>query len=432
MSKKTGLPAYVRWHKGHPLYQRPDRFGGSSKRIKAEPGTPEFWRIYAALEAGQLPDDHRPAPQATEAGDPRKSSRGGRGSFRWVADLYLKAKDTEDAFIPQVRSRKVAVFNQFAEWISPHDGTRTPIGKWPVDKIESHHVGDYLTSLDDIGRWNLHLDMLKPLFAWCCATTYEGRRLLDRLSPLHGMKRRLYRTADGRKRIPYAWTQDDVDAFKARHPVGSRARLAFDLIYHLWVRRSDVTRLGPDHLKEIEPGEWWWIFPEFKGARSSDPKTHRWPCDPELKASVDAYVATYKRHPVQDVRCRSVYLTYVGNGPIGKATKGQRELPFYLNEGAWFNRYFRRWVAEAGLSPLCTPHGIRRGEAVEAGHSGDDINQIRARLGHSHVNMTMVYLKHQVDNRLAQEQMRAAAQRRAAKGSGKGKPARLRLVGGDQ
>ena len=41
------------------------------------------------------------------------------------------------------------------------------------------------------------------------------------------------------------WSEEDIAAFEARHPVGSSARLALALLLHTGQRLSDVIKLGP-------------------------------------------------------------------------------------------------------------------------------------------------------------------------------------------
>ena len=48
----------------------------------------------------------------------------------------------------------------------------------------------------------------------------------------------------------YTWTEEDVAKFEARHPVGSKARLALALYLNLGVRKSDVVRIGPRHIRD--------------------------------------------------------------------------------------------------------------------------------------------------------------------------------------
>ncbi|KAI95351.1 hypothetical protein T281_06130 [Rhodomicrobium udaipurense JA643] len=84
---------------------------------------------------------------------------------------------------------------------------------------------------------------------------------LDHFQPL--LVRRIEGHGDfapkGRARIPaagiakietgstgyYTWSERDLHAFEAYWPIGSRARLAFDVMIYLGVRRSDAVCLGP-------------------------------------------------------------------------------------------------------------------------------------------------------------------------------------------
>src|SRR5262245_24196237 len=45
------------------------------------------------------------------------------------------------------------------------------------------------------------------------------------------------------------WTEDHIAQFEARHPVGSKARLALDLLLYTGQRRGDVVGLGRQHAK---------------------------------------------------------------------------------------------------------------------------------------------------------------------------------------
>jgi len=47
----------------------------------------------------------------------------------------------------------------------------------------------------------------------------------------------------------YTWTEDDIAAFEAKHPVGSRARLAFALLLYTAQRRADVLHMGRQHVR---------------------------------------------------------------------------------------------------------------------------------------------------------------------------------------
>ena len=48
----------------------------------------------------------------------------------------------------------------------------------------------------------------------------------------------------------HTWTTDEIVAFGNRWPLGTRERLAFDLLFYTGMRRGDVARLGRQHVKD--------------------------------------------------------------------------------------------------------------------------------------------------------------------------------------
>lgn len=50
----------------------------------------------------------------------------------------------------------------------------------------------------------------------------------------------------------HTWTEEEAKRFEERWPLGTRERLAFDLLIYTGVRRSDVVRLGRQHTRQGE------------------------------------------------------------------------------------------------------------------------------------------------------------------------------------
>ena len=46
------------------------------------------------------------------------------------------------------------------------------------------------------------------------------------------------------------WSEEDIGLFQSHHPIGSKPRLALELLLHTAQRRADVIRLGPQHLRD--------------------------------------------------------------------------------------------------------------------------------------------------------------------------------------
>lgn len=47
----------------------------------------------------------------------------------------------------------------------------------------------------------------------------------------------------------HTWTVEEVERYEARHPVGTQARLALDILLYTGLRRSDAIRLGRQHVR---------------------------------------------------------------------------------------------------------------------------------------------------------------------------------------
>src|SRR6266403_2595389 len=48
----------------------------------------------------------------------------------------------------------------------------------------------------------------------------------------------------------YAWNEEDIAAFEAKHPIESRARLALALLLYTAQRRADVVKMGRQHVRD--------------------------------------------------------------------------------------------------------------------------------------------------------------------------------------
>jgi len=122
----------------------------------------------------------------------------------------------------------------------------------------------------------------------------------------------------------HTWTEAEIAQFKARHPLGTKARLALEIILWTGQRRGDAHRFGPAHFRggRIK-------YTQQKGGRTL------WlPAAPDLLAAIDAMPA---------VGLKTFLVTEYGK-PF---TKGG------------FGNWFRDRCDEAGL-PQCSAHGLRK------------------------------------------------------------------------
>lgn len=120
---------------------------------------------------------------------------------------------------------------------------------------------------------NIRLKALEALFAWAC----EEQDDLAPHDPTLGVKKLKYVT-----RGHHTWTLEGIGQYKSRHPLGTRARLAMDLLRFTTGRRENAVRFGPQHIRNGRV--------QFRQVKNE----HRNPVDidiplhSELKASINA------------------------------------------------------------------------------------------------------------------------------------------------
>jgi integrase len=144
----------------------------------------------------------------------------------------------------------------------------------------------------------------------------------------------------------YTWTEQDIAAFEARHPIGSRARLALALLLYTAQRRGDVVRMGRQHVRDGL----------IHVRQSKTGQTLAIPLHPELQAVLNAT-------PVEN-------MTFL----VTRSGK-----PFHPDS---FGHWFREQCQEAGLSSRATAHGLRKAACRRLAEHGASANVIAAISGH--------------------------------------------------
>ena len=155
----------------------------------------------------------------------------------------------------------------------------------------------------------------------------------------------------------HTWTEDEIAQFEAHHPIGTKPRLALALLLYTAQRRSDVVKMGRQHIRDG------WLH--VKQEKTDKPLAI--PVHPELRAVLDA--------------TPSEHLTFLVTA-TGK--------PYGPNH---FSETFREWCDAAGLPKRCTAHGLRKAACrrfAEAECSGPEIMSIS---GHATLKELVRYTK---------------------------------------
>lgn len=161
------------------------------------------------------------------------------------------------------------------------------------------------------------------------------------------------------------WQEEQIAAYEARHPVGTPARLAFDLALYTAQRRSDVCLMGPQHVKDGK----------ITVKQLKTGKTLKIPLHPRLSASI---AATPTGH-----------LAFIVSNRNAPRTKES------------FGNWFAEQCAEAGLKGY-SMHGLRKAASRRMAELGLSNQLIKSITGHTSDNEVARYTRDAEQERMAE------------------------------
>jgi integrase len=313
-------------------FRRP---GGPRIRLPEPYGSPEYLAAYARALVGM--------PVAAPLGNPDKSS------LRWLVDRY-KASGHYKALAKSTQVSRDHIMEAICR----------AAGDKPFAKISRKHIIDAMDRRPPHSANNF-LVAMTVLFRWAKENGHVEANPCDTVDP-------------NRTKIigHHSWTPEEVEQYRAHHPVGSKARLALDLLLFTGLRRSDVVKVGKQHVRDG--------ILSIRAGKNGELITI--PIFPELAASIEA--------------------TQTGSLIFLTNRKGE---PFPTGQA--FYVWFARQVKDAGLPAACTPHGLRKAGATIAAENGATVHELMAMFGWRRSAMAEVYTKAADRARMA----RAAAER---------------------
>src|SRR5262249_24856158 len=213
---------------------------------------------------------------------------------------------------------------------------RAKHGDKRIFKLERRHINNMLAekAAPPHAANNL-LKRLRKLMAWTLA---EGMINAD---PTVGMKNVRLRSEGF-----LTWEESHVAQYRARYALGTRPRLALELLLCTGLRRSDAVRLGRQHVRNS--------VISIKVQKTC--ALVEIPVLPELQAAIDAMPP-------------SEHLTYIVT-EYGKAFTA-----------AGFGGWFRERCDEAGIPAGYAAHGLRKLAATRLADSGATAHQLKAVFG---------------------------------------------------
>lgn len=295
------------------------RRGRKSKkvRIRGEYGSPEFMAAYhAAITGGGV--------------KPRSTS----GSLAWAVGLYQESS-AWSRLSKATQKQRANILRRIL----------TTAGDKPIGGIAQIHITQgYDARKATPSAARNYLETLRGLFRWAVESAIVPT------NPTLGLK--AHRPAS--EGFP-EWDRDDIAAFERRWPVGTRERVAFDVLLYTGLRRGDACTLGRQHVRNGV-------------LRMKTEKTGEWvsvPLAPQLQATLDA-------GPTGD-------LTYIA---------GARGRP---RDKAAFGEWFRGACHAAGVRK--SAHGLRKAAAIRMAMNGASERELEAVFGWTGGKMASHYTR---------------------------------------
>ena len=309
--QKRKLPMYCHWAKDrHGKFRIRFRRRGFSCYIYSKPGTNEFVADYEQCISAQKP--------SIGAGKLKP------GSIAKLFAIYYESPEFKGC-----RHSTQKAFRGVLERFKAVHGDKR------VAHLRRQHLKEIIGTMSDRPHAaNSLIKRLRPVLDIAVDLEWLAS------NPARGLKG--YKTSsDG----IYTWTNEDMDAYEKRHPSGTKARLAYALLYYTASRRGDVVKLGRQHKKNGRL-----IFTQNKTHADMDLQIH-----PELWTELDAI----------DHDQLTFLITEYGKP--------------YTPEG--FGNWFKDRCVEAGL-PRCSAHGLRKAATKTVIEQGNTTAQAGGLTGH--------------------------------------------------
>jgi integrase len=176
------------------------------------------------------------------------------------------------------------------------------------------------------------------------------------------------------------WSEDDIDAFIAKYPLGTREYLALSLLLYTGQRRGDVVKLGPKNIKgKYDPknftGRKLSFVQEKTGTSLTIPihaKLAEALAQANIPADAPAFLLTHRCKP-------------------------------FTPEG--FGNYFSECADLAGIKEQASAHGLRKAAATRLADAGCSPHEVMAITGHVSLSEVQRYTKAAQQERLAEQAM---------------------------
>lgn len=286
---------------------------GTRVRLPDTYGSKEFWKAYDEALAGRK----------TDTGDAE------RLTLAWLIDQYQESPQ----WLTLAKETRKQFKYQFQRM-------RERAGKAPIVQIDAASIAK---GRDERAHKptdaNKYIKASRKLYGFAVE---RGWRKINPAKDVSLVK--LPNRATGF----HTWTEEEVAAYEAKWPLGTRERLAMDLLIYTGVRRSDVVKLGRQHVRDGAIA-----IKTEKSVNMGHPVAIEITILPPLAKSIDAT-------KTGDL----AFLVTSKNKPFGKES---------------FGTWFKKACVAAGVPG--SAHGLRKIAAVRCAENGATEAELNAMFG---------------------------------------------------
>lgn len=295
---------------------------GQRVRLYGEYGSKEWLDCYNAALAGVV----KPVPPAPKAS---------RGTLRWLVDSWKRSSDwlnTKPATQKQRDNILVHVLKKSGDR-AVDDITAADIRSGREKRLATPHAA------------NNFLKTMRALFRWAVADEILTDNPADKV-PLFKVKTAGFTP----------WTMEDIVAYRTRWALGTRERLALELLINTGLRRSDLVRVGRQHVRD-----------QIIYIRAG-------------KNRVELYIPILPR-----------LSEAIAAGPVGEMSYLASQYGRPLTPES-FTNIFRGWCNAAGVKGK-SAHGVRKLAATILANGGGSEQELQALFGWTTNTMSAVYTR---------------------------------------
>ncbi len=317
----------VAWY----FWRRP----GPKIRIRGEYGSPEFLAAYEAARA----QGASPAPVR------RKEAT---NSLAWLIERHRDSGAWAGLSAATKRQRE-NIYRRVVE----------KAGAVPFAEITRSQIVETRDKTSDRpSAANNFLQAMRKLFKWAVEAGHMDADPTEGVTTVSRPKTGGFRQ----------WTEDEIQQFEARWPIGTRERLALAVLLYTGLRRGDAVRLGKQHIRNG--------MIEIVTEKTATPVVI--PVLPVLQDVID-------RSPTGDL----VLIARLDGRPRTKES---------------FGTWFKEACKAAGV-PDGSAHGLRKAGATRAAEAGATVHELNAIFGWSGSQMASLYTEKANRARLAKGAM---------------------------